>query len=88
MITATEDGAFRVSCLELDCPRPLMRIVASAAHAGNLERKHEREFHGASDVDTVTELAADIRALDGSHSLGAGALAEALVSRGWIRAPF
>ena len=38
---------------------------------------------------TATEtdrLAADIRSVDGDHSLGAGALAEALINRGW-RAP-
>ena len=32
-----------------------------------------------------TDLAADIRAIDGNHELGAGALAEALIERGWTR---
>lgn len=45
MITSTEDGAYRVSCLDIDCPRPLARTVATMSHAANLERKHEREFH-------------------------------------------
>ncbi|WP_139794562.1 hypothetical protein [Prescottella equi] len=31
------------------------------------------------------ELAQDIRAVDGSHSLGAGELAERLTERGWSR---
>jgi hypothetical protein len=31
-------------------------------------------------------LANDIRAVDGNHDLGAGALAEALTARGWTRA--
>ena len=34
----------------------------------------------------IDRLAADIRAIDGAHSLGAGALAEALIEKGW-RAP-
>jgi hypothetical protein len=34
---------------------------------------------------TWVALAADIRAVDGNHDLGAGALAEALVERGWRR---
>ena len=32
------------------------------------------------------DLAADIRAVDGNHDLGAGALAAALTARGWTRA--
>lgn len=35
--------------------------------------------------DKREELAQDIRIVDGSHALGAGALAEALVERGWTR---
>ena len=35
---------------------------------------------------TADRLAADIREIDGNHSLGAGALAEALIGKGW-RAP-
>ena len=31
------------------------------------------------------DLAADIRAVDGNHDLGAGALAQALTERGWSR---
>lgn len=33
----------------------------------------------------VDALAADIRTADGSHRLGAGALAEALIKQGWRR---
>ena len=29
-------------------------------------------------------LAADIRAIDGNHDKGAGAIAEALIARGWV----
>lgn len=39
----------------------------------------------ADEAARAEELAADIRAVDGSHSIGAGALAEALVGRGWQR---
>jgi hypothetical protein len=34
-------------------------------------------------AEPVTALAADIRAVDGNHDLGASALAEALIERGW-----
>ena len=33
-----------------------------------------------------TDLANDIRRVDGNHDLGAGALAEALIERGWTKA--
>lgn len=33
----------------------------------------------------VDDLAADIRLVDGGNSLGAGALAEALLERGWVK---
>lgn len=32
----------------------------------------------------INRLAADIREVDGSHELGAGAIAEALIGKGWI----
>lgn len=32
----------------------------------------------------IEKLAADIREIDGSHELGAAALAEALIEKGWI----
>jgi len=35
---------------------------------------------------TWIDLAADIRAVDGNHDLGAGSLAHALIRRGWTRA--
>ena len=37
------------------------------------------------DAETTTALAQDIREVDGSHSLGAAALADALIERGWRR---
>jgi len=40
----------------------------------------------ASGVDGWIDLAADIRAVDGNHDLGAGPLAHALIRRGWTRA--
>jgi hypothetical protein len=38
---------------------------------------------GHPTAEPVTALAADIRAVDGNHDLGASALAEALIERGW-----
>lgn len=35
----------------------------------------------------VDDLAQDIREIDGSHDLGAGALAEELWEKGWVRLP-
>lgn len=38
-----------------------------------------------SESTVINSLAADIREVDGDHTLGAGALAEALVAKGWIQ---
>lgn len=38
-----------------------------------------------TELEAIESLAADIRELDGSHELGAGALAEALVAKGWTK---
>ena len=36
-------------------------------------------------MSEVDKLAQDIRQVDGNHSLGAGALAEKLIERGWCK---
>lgn len=60
MITEAAEGGFRVSCEVLECSRPLMRVALDERHAGNLARKHARDYHlDAPEFaeDDVAELA-------------------------------
>lgn len=91
MITTTEDGAYRVSCLDIDCPRPLARTVATMSHAANLERKHEREFHGESETDESAELAKiiyDASPWGGMDEHAADEVARTVLAAGYVKAPF
>ena len=44
---------------------------------------HQRRITGMT--ENIDNLAADIREVDGDHTLSAGALAEALVAKGWTK---
>jgi hypothetical protein len=56
------------------CP---MERAAERAEAYRLERE------AIERAERIETLAAAIREIDGAHDMGAGALAEALVDRGW-----
>lgn len=89
MITTTDDGGYRVSCLDVDCPRPLMRTVATMSHAQNLERKHDRENHAEGSQADILELADLLRdACEYGDEFNPEALATAVLAAGYVKAPF